>query len=292
MKNVKVGFVGLGTMGAPMAANIAKSGFSLKLYDVNQETAKTVGEHIGATVISDVASLTDCQYVIFMLPNSKIVQSILFDDESLRVAFDSDTILIDMSSSDPIDTVQTGKQLAAHGIRLVDAPVSGARERAAEGTLSIMLGAEDDSTANDVVPVLESMSREIYRTGKLGTGHAMKALNNFVAAASFVASSEALIAGERFGLNPKVMVDIFNASTGQSFVTTHVLPKHVVGSEFASGFSLPLMTKDVKIATALKRGLGQVAPVSEAVSGALTDALDSLGDVDHTRAYEFWETKK
>jgi len=83
MKNVKVGFVGLGTMGAPMAANIAKSGFSLKLYDVNQETAKTVGEHIGATVISDVASLTDCQYVIFMLPNSEIVQSILFDDEAL-----------------------------------------------------------------------------------------------------------------------------------------------------------------------------------------------------------------
>jgi 3-hydroxyisobutyrate dehydrogenase len=173
-------------------------------------------------------------------------------------------------------------------VHLVDAPVSGARERAISGTLSIMLGGDYEAAVQRAIPVIESMSERIYRTGKLGTGHAMKALNNFVAAAAYTAASEALISGERFGLDRRTMVDIFNTSTGQSFVTLNVLGPHIVDEQFASGFSLPLMTKDVKIAEDLQASVSHAAPVCSAVVAALDGALTELGNVDHTEAYKFW----
>ena len=132
------------------------------------------------------------------------------------------------------------------------------------------------------------MSRSIYRTGKLGTGHAMKALNNYVAAAAFAATSEALTAGQRFGLDPATMVEILNDSTGQSFSTTHVFGPHVVEGGYSSGFALPLITKDVRIAVALQHAVGHYAPISDAVSTQFSAALDALGQVDHTEAFRFW----
>ncbi|WFP16787.1 NAD(P)-dependent oxidoreductase [Citricoccus muralis] len=285
-----VGFVGLGTMGAPMASNIIRDGVHVRLLDANPEVARALSAQVGGTAVTDLEGLIGCEAIIFMLPTSAIVRSALFtDDGQLRAPLTTETLLIDMSSSDPTETLETGRMLRAHGLTLVDAPVSGARERAETGTLSIMLGAPDDTTAERAEVFLAPMSAQIYRTGALGTGHAMKALNNFVAAASYTAASEALIAGQRFGLNASTMVQIFNASTGQSFVTEHVLEPHIVQERFATGFALGLMTKDVRIAASLQSAVDHHAPVCEAVSTSLGRALESLGNVDHTRAYTFWD---
>jgi len=290
--NTVVGFVGLGTMGDPMARNIAKAGYDLRLYDVDLERTQDLAGQIGASALPEPAGLAHCDAVVFMLPTSRIVRSVLFSDRGeLRIPFTSKTVLIDMSSSDPNETLETGRLLAAHGVSLVDAPVSGARTRAEDGTLSIMLGSDDDAATERAEPIISAMSQQIFRTGALGTGHAMKALNNFVAAAAYTASTEALIAGERFGLDPQVMVDIFNASTGQSFVTTHVLGEHIVQGKFGTGFALPLMTKDVGIALALQKSVHHSAPVCEAVTATLGDALEAMGNVDHTRAFQFWEKR-
>lgn len=288
----RVGFIGLGTMGEPMVTNIAASDRfdEVVVHDADTARVAELAERIGAVAAPDVAALADCDVIVLMLPTSVIVRAVLLDDDGRpRIPSRPGTVFVDMSSSDPTDTVETGRLLDAAGLRLVDAPVSGARERAIAGTLAIMLGADDDDAAERAVPVIETMSARIFRTGGLGTGHAMKALNNFVAAAAFTASSEALVAGARFGLDPAVMVDIFNASTGQSFVTTHVLPDHVVGGAYASGFALPLMTKDVRIAQRVQQAAGHASPVCDAVAGTLGDALDDLGHVDHTRAHEFWQ---
>lgn len=287
-----VGFVGLGTMGDPMATNVAKAGYDLRLYDADPERAQALAARIGAAALNSPEELASCDAVVFMLPTSAIVRSVLFtEDGDLRIPFTPATVLIDMSSSDPNETLETGRMLAAHGVPLVDAPVSGARARAEAGTLSIMLGCDDPKAADRAEPVIQAMSQQIFRTGALGTGHAMKALNNFVAAAAYTAASEALVAGERFGLDPQTMVDIFNASTGQSFVTTHVLGEHIVRQKFATGFALPLMTKDVRIALALQESVHHAAPVCQAVAGTLGDALDALGNVDHARAFQFWEKR-
>jgi 3-hydroxyisobutyrate dehydrogenase len=291
----KVGFVGLGTMGEPMSANIAKAGFDLRVYDEDAGRAHAVADRIGASALDDAAGLAECDVIVLMLPTSKIVRSVLVDDgdaePKLRLPLRPGTVVVDMSSSNPQETLATGEVLGAAGVHLVDAPVSGAKERALTGTLAIMLGGNDDAAIARATPVIDAMSAQIYRTGALGTGHAMKALNNFVAAAAYTAASEALISGERFGLDRQTMVDIFNNSTGQSFVTLNVLGPHIVDGAFASGFALPLMTKDVKIAQAVQEAAEHEAPVCAAVVGALDDALTELGNVDHTEAYNYWNLR-
>lgn len=284
-----VGFIGLGTMGGPMSANIVRGGYDVRLFDVDVERAREAAQRSGASAVDEIAGLADCGIVVTMLPTSAIVRAALLDEHgALRVPLQAGAVVVDMSSSDPNETVETGALLARHGVVLVDAPVSGAKERAAEGTLTIMLGGDDEAALARATPIIETMSRDIFRTGRLGTGHAMKALNNFVAGASFVAASEALIAGERFGLDPRVIVDVLDVSTGQSFATSHVMGDHVVDGRFASGFALPLITKDVRIAQALQTSVGHRAPVCDAVTEALGSALDALGDVDHTAAYMHW----
>jgi 3-hydroxyisobutyrate dehydrogenase len=287
-----VGFIGLGTMGHPMVSNVVRAGFDTIVYDADPSTTERVAAELGAEAAEDVAGLARADVIVCMLPTSAIVRSVLLgDDGRADPALRPGTVIVDMSSSDPVETVETGRILAESGLVMVDAPVSGARERAIAGTLAIMLGSDDDAAADRAVPVIDAMSQRIFRTGKLGTGHAMKALNNFVAAAAYTASSEALVAGERFGLDRSTMVEILNASTGQSFVTTHVLQAHIVDGAFASGFALPLMTKDVRIARSLQQAVGHAAPVCDAVTEALGDALDDLGNVDHTVAYSFWEKR-
>ncbi|WP_345217964.1 NAD(P)-dependent oxidoreductase [Georgenia halophila] len=291
----RVGFVGLGTMGTPMVTRLVRAGYDVVLHDADPaRTTQLADELAGAGTVAaatDPGDLASCTVIVTMLPTSTVVRSVLLDDGALRIPLGPGAVVVDMSSSDPTETVETGRMLAAHEVVMVDAPVSGARERAAAGTLAIMLGSDDEAAAERAIPVVETMSRSVYRTGKLGTGHAMKALNNFVAGAAFAATSEALTAGMRFGLDPQVMVDVLDDSTGQSFITSHVLGPHVVEGRFASGFSLPLLTKDVRIAHELQGAVGHHAPVCDAVTTALGGALDALGDVDHTEAFRFWQER-
>jgi 3-hydroxyisobutyrate dehydrogenase len=194
-----------------------------------------------------------------------------------------------MSSSDPPDTRALAPALAEHGVALLDAPVSGAVPRARDGTLAIMLGGDDEQAIERVLPVFEPLSERIFRTGPLGSGHAMKALNNFVAGAGFVAAAEALVVGQSFGLDPAVMVEILNASTGRNFSTENVLERHVLSREFATGFALALLTKDVGIAADLADAIGVESPLSHLVRERLAEALDALGPVDHSAAILHWE---
>jgi len=291
-KETIVGFIGLGVMGAPMSANVVKGGYDVRLYDAAPGVAAAHAAKIGGTAVEDAKDLAEAEVIVTMLPTSKIVRSVLVDEDgSLRIPFKPGTVIADMSSSDPNDTIETGRLLAAHGVHLVDAPVSGARPRAEDATLAIMLGADDEDAAQRAIPVIETMSRAIYRTGKLGTGDAMKALNNFVAATSFVSTAEALVAGQRFGLDPHVMIEVLNDSTGKTFQSLVVFEPHIVEKQFASGFALPLITKDIRIARDLQHSVGHDAPVTEVVVAAFEEALEQLGNVDHTLAYTVWEDK-
>lgn len=291
-EKVLVGFVGLGVMGAPMSANVIKGGYDVLLYDAFEGVAAKHAAEVGGTAVTDATELAKASIIVTMLPTSAIVRSVFVnDDGSLKIPFAPGTVIADMSSSDPTETIETGRLLAAHGVHLVDAPVSGGQPRAVNGTLTIMLGADDEDAAQRAIPVIETMSQGIFRTGKLGTGDAMKALNNFIAGAAFAATSEALIAGERAGLDRALMVDIINTSTGQSFSSLNVFGPHVVGEQWASGFALPLITKDLRIARDLTRSLGLTSPIVETATAQWETALETLGNVDHSRAYQAWEAK-
>jgi 3-hydroxyisobutyrate dehydrogenase len=285
----KVGFVGLGTMGRPMSANIARGGYDVIGIDADPEVAQRWATEHGQTAASGPADFADVEVVVTMLPNGAIVRQALIDG-GIADALPSGAVVIDMSSAEPSATLSLGPELQQRGVGLVDAPVSGARPKAIDGTLTIMLGGDDDAAIEKATPVIETMSANIFRTGKLGTGHAMKALNNYVGGAAFVATCEALIVGTKFGLDPAVMVDIINVSTGRNFSTMMAAPNEILPRRFGSGFSLALFTKDIGIAAELAEEMEVDAPMSKLAHERMRGALEQLDNVvDHTAAIQVWE---
>ncbi len=288
-----VGFVGIGAMGWPMAANLVRRQFPVTVYDVDRERqARFVQAHQSrsASSLGDLGK--DAAVIVTMLPTGRDVRETLLAAENgaLVEALKPGAIVVDMSSSDPAGTRELAGILAKHGVILVDAPVSGGTRGAEAASLTIMIGSDDKAAVERVRPVLEAMGQRLFETGGSGTGHAMKALNNFIAGTNFLAAAEALVVGKRFGLDPALMVEIINQSTGRSFSTEHVLPQHVLSRKFASGFQLGLLAKDVKIAADLAEDLQAHAPLTQLSRDLLARAKDRLGaTADHSAAIQYWE---
>jgi 3-hydroxyisobutyrate dehydrogenase len=199
--------------------------------------------------------------------------------------------VIDMSSADPVGTRALGKELAERGIVLVDAPVSGGVRGAKDATLAIMIGGEP-AAVEAVKPVLEKMGKRLFDVGALGCGHAMKSLNNFVAATNFASATEAMRVGAAFGLDPAVMIDVINSSSGRNSSTEGIIKNEVLTGRFAFGFTLGLITKDVTIAATLGEQIGVDNPYSRLTRDRWTEARDALGaDHDHTEAVRAWDKK-
>ena len=219
-----------------------------------------------------------------MVPNGKAVRKAVL---AALPGLARGAIVIDMSSSDPATTRKLGAALKKNGIHMLDSPVSGAKAKAADGTLALMVGG-DSALLKKVRPVLSAMGTEIFHTGGLGSGHATKALNNYLGAAGTVAGMEALLIGKKFGLNPKTLIDVINASTGKNSTTERKIPQQVFTNAFASGFALALMTKDVGIANGIARDVGVKAPYLTNTAKLWKTALRRLpAGADHTEIYHY-----
>jgi 3-hydroxyisobutyrate dehydrogenase len=290
-----IGFVGIGNMGGPMVRCLAKAGFHVCIYDVNTTATDAFGSERGTVSIApDLASLgAACNVIITMLPNSKIVRAATIGTKAkpgFAPSLKPGAVVIDMSSSYPLDTRSLGVDLAKLDIALVDAPVSGGVPKAVSGTLAIMTGG--DTKVIDRITAMLSAMGAVHRTGALGSGHAMKALNNYVSSAGLIATAEALIIGQKFGLDGAVMTKVLNASTGRNNTTENKAERYMLNGAFNSGFALALMEKDVGMAQQLAEALKLDASELEFVSAYLTKALESLGsDADHTAVYAFAEKK-
>jgi 3-hydroxyisobutyrate dehydrogenase len=285
-----VGFVGLGNMGWPMARNLAEAGLALVVRDANAEVQERFASEHGARAASSAADFADAEVVVTMLPDERVVaDAVLTWDGGIAAALKPGAVVVDMSSSNPIGTQALAPQLAERGLALVDAPVSGGITRAGDGTLSIMIGADDDAAVQRALPVLEVLGEKLFRTGGSGSGHAMKALNNFLGGAAYTTTAEALRIGAHFGLEPGTMLEVINNSTGRSFNSEVVFPQDVVPERYATRFALGLLAKDVGIAASLANAAGVDAPACQLVSERWARALDSLGPAaDHSEAHKGW----
>ncbi len=287
---MSIGFVGIGNMGAPMVRCLVKAGCSVVAFDHDPErTAGLARESAEVTVAASIADLARSDVVITMLPDSKIVRAVVLGDSSrpgLAEHVKAGSLIVDMSSSYAPETISLGDMLAAKGIGLVDAPVSGGVGKAVTGTLAIMAGGHPDLVER-VSPILSAMGH-VHRTGKLGSGHALKALNNYVSAAGLIATCEALLAGKAFGLDPVVMTRVMNASTGRNNTTENKAERYLIPEAFDSGFALALMSKDVGMARALAQDLGLPAEALAFVDAYLKRAANALGPAaDHTAVMAF-----
>lgn len=289
-----IGFIGLGNMGVPMAANLVRGGYDVIAFDLDAGRAMAFARDHAARTTTDLAELgKDADAIVTMLPTGKEVRDVLLHAQggALASSLRAGTCVIDMSSADPVGTRTLGKDLAARKIVLVDAPVSGGVPRARDGSLAIMIGGDAEAIAA-VKPLLSTMGQKLFEVGDLGCGHAMKALNNFLAATSFAAASEAVAVGRRFGLDPAVMTDVINVSTGRSFATENLIRQHVLSGTFGTGFALGLLAKDVGIAADLAEQIGMDAPLGQLIRDMWADAREELGgDQDHTRAAVHWERR-
>jgi len=251
----RIGFVGLGNMGAPMARHLVTAGYQLVAADANPAAL----ERFCSTAPCERArSLTElgqsCRLVITMLPDGAAVRQVLLAGDGVVAGLSAGCVVLDMSSAEPVGTRELGRKLALAGIALVDAPVSGGVKRAVEGTLAIMAGGEPAAIAR-CRPVLAKLG-QVFCTGVGGSGHAVKALNNYLSAVALAATAEAMMAGERFGIEPPVMLEILNHSTGRNSATEQKYPAFVLPRSFNSGFALGLMAKDLAIARDLAASLG------------------------------------
>ena len=280
-----VGFIGLGQMGLPMTRRLHEAGYRLRACDASAGAREAFAQAIGVAAAESAAeACRDVAAVITMLPNGAIVRQVL--EEALAAAAPG-TVVIDMSSSSPLETRALGEALQARGFPVVDAPVSGGVKRAIDGSLAIMAGGEA-VVVERVRPLLEAMGKSVFATGPLGSGHAMKALNNYVSAAGLVAAAEAIHVGRHFGLDSEVMVDVLNASTGRNNSTEVKLKQHMLSGTFGSGFALGLMAKDLRTAAEIARHSGEASPLSQLCETLWAEADAALGPgADHTEIYRF-----
>jgi len=283
-----VGFIGIGKMGLPMASRIAAHGYPLHAYDISAEAIKEFNSRAAdARAAKTLAEIgRTCKVVILMLPDSDVVNRVLFaEKDSLAVHLSPGSVVIDMSSSNPSVTCEIGPQMKETGVDFIDAPVSGGVKRAIDGSLAIMAGG-DGAVIARVRPLLLTMGKVIIETGVLGSGHAMKALNNYVSAAGLLAACEALKVGADFGIAPERIIAVLNASTGKNNSTENKMMQYVVSRLFNSGFSLGLMRKDITIATDLSKRLGSKTLLGETLLKSWADAEAKLGDAaDHTEIF-------
>lgn len=271
--------VGLGAMGRPMAACLIRTGYAVTGFDT-AEPARQRFAAAGGRVAADIAAAVGvAEIVITLLPDGAIVRAAV---QAMRPHLKPGTVLVDMSSSDPVGTRALGADLTTAGIAFVDAPVSGGVKRAVDGSLAIMAGGAAE-TIDRIEPALAAMGKSIFRTGPLGSGHAMKALNNYVSGAGLIAAIEALQVGRAFGLDPAVIADVLNASTGRNNATENKLKQFVISETFASGFTLGLMAKDIRAARDLAAATGVPAPLIERCAALWDEAAERLGPAaDHT----------
>jgi 3-hydroxyisobutyrate dehydrogenase len=268
-----VGFIGVGTMGFPMASNLLAAGFSLVVHDRDPAPVAKLVELGAGSGASPREVGERCRHVVTMLPNSPHVEAVLTGPDGLLAGLAPGGTIIDMSTIDPGTTRALAAQARDRGLRLIDAPVSGSTVKARDGTLTIMVGG-DAAVLEECRPILDVLGENIVHVGPVGTGETVKLVNNLIAAISMAAVAEGFNIGVRHGLDPRVLYEVVSKSSGDcwSLRTRVPYPDVVTASPanegFAPGFMADLMHKDVGLALAAAKAVD--AP---ALLGAVAEQL-------------------
>lgn len=280
-------FIGIGNMGWPMAARLHAGGFRLSVNDASEERGRAFADQVGGRFVPDPKDAAEADVIITMLPTSRHVAAVV---DGLRPSLRAGQIVVDMTSGVPSMTQSIAAGLSRQGISMVDAPVSGGVSRAISGDLTIMAGG-DDAVLDEVDALLKAMGSTLHRIGPIGSGQAMKALNNLVSAGGFLIGIEALIIGQKFGIDASLMTDVLNASTGMNNSTQKKFKQFVLPRKFDSGFGLDLMVKDLSIALGIARDVGAASPFASLCRELSAAAAALLGPgQDHTALAKLSET--
>ena len=281
----RVGFIGLGIMGAPMARHLLETGFPLTVHSRSPAPVDALVSDgaVRATSPAEVAGVSDV--VITMLPDTPDVEHVMLGDDGVAVGAMAGTLVIDMSTIDPGPTRAIAEQLGKHGVEMLDAPVSGGERGAIDGTLSIMVGGHDGAFAR-AQPILQVMGKNIVHVGPSGAGQITKACNQLVVAATIEAVAEALVLAERSGVDPaKVRDALLGGFAGSKILEVH--GQRMLDHAFEPGFRARLHRKDARIVLDAAQAAGSPIPAFQVVAAQLDRLVDDAdrGDLDHSALF-------
>ena len=287
---MKIAFLGLGAIGRPMAARIAAAGLPLTVWNRTASRAEDFArEHGVARAATPADAAREADVVVTCLPTSRDVAGLLDGPDGLLAGMREGTTLVDCTSGDPATSRAIRDKLAPRGIAFIDAPVSGGTTGAQKGTLTIMVGG-DPKVLERVRPVLETFGQKIVHCGDVGAGDAVKAVNNALLATHILVAAEGLAALVKLGVDPRVALDVINASSGRSNTSMNLFPERVVTRAFPRTFRLALLEKDVGIAADVARETRVPAPVLQLTADLFRIARGELGEVaDHVEAVKMVE---
>lgn len=290
-----VGYIGLGNAGFSMASNLPKAGYQLIVHDADESKAQKAASEWPNTTASkgEPAAFADCEVIITMLPQGKIVREVLLGSKGIASALKPGTIIVDTSSSSPFDTKELGIELAKHQLQLLDSPITQTYMHATDaGESTLMVGSDSEEAFAKVEPILRTMASYIFYMGPLGAGHAMKTLNNYIMASSICALSDSLVTGQKFGLDPQKMVDVLNVGTGVCFPTLDTFRRDGLTGRYNSGFGLALLVKDLGITQEFMEKSEFETGLPQMLKSYLKFGLDQVDPAaDHTACLKGWEAR-
>lgn len=268
---MKIAFIGLGAMGYPMAGHLKKE-HEVTVWNRTQAVAeKHVAQH-GTTLAPSLGACAGAEVIISIVPTSREVDQLV---DGLWDELRPGTLWIDATSGDPVTSGATAKRLRTKGVAFVDAPVTGGTPGAEAGTLTVMIGGAADDFAR-AAAIVKPYAGKVVHVGAVGSGHAIKAINNAMLATNMWAASECFLMAKRFGIDLRTAFDVINSGSGRSNVTENLLPKRVVDGEWPVSFKLQLHDKDVRIAAAMAHEQHLAAPMLALTSQLFTAALENL----------------
>ena len=284
---MKVGFVGLGIMGKPMAKNLLKAGHELFIFDIAKDNVANVQEAGGKPVVSSAEAAAQAELVITMLPNSPHVKTAVLGEKGVLEGAKPGTILIDMSSIAPLASQEIEKACAAKGIKMLDAPVSGGEPKAIDGSLAIMVGG-DKAVFEKVKPILLQMGSSAVHCGNIGAGNSTKLANQIIVALNIAAVSEAFTLMRKANVDPALVFEAIKGGLAGSTVMNAKVPM-MMDSNFKPGFKIDLHIKDLANALDTAHDVGSPLPLTALVREMMeTLHADGFGQDDHSALARYY----
>ena len=287
---MKVAFLGLGDIGSLMAAHLARDPFDLVVWNRTVSKAETFArEHKVRVAPTPAEAVRSADVVITCLPSSVEVEAILHGENGMLDAFRKGAVLVDCTSGDPPTSRSIAAELGGRGVDFIDAPVSGGTIAAKSGSLTVMWGGEE-LVFERVRPVIEAFGKKIVHAGQVGSGDALKAINNALLAVHILSTAEGLAVLVKAGVDPKVALEVINASSGRSNTSENLIPQRVLTRAFPRTFRLALLEKDIGIAAVLADDLGVRTPLISLAAERFHEAREKLGEeADHVEAVKMIE---
>ena len=285
---MKVGFIGLGIMGKPMSMNLLKAGNELVVFDFNETAVAEVVAAGAKGVKSGAEVAAECDTIITMVPNSPHVRAACLGEGGIAEAAKPGTVVIDMSSIDPVESKKIGAELAEKGIELMDAPVSGGEPKAIDGTLSFMVGGKQE-IFDTYKPVLDAMGASTVRCGEVGAGNTTKLANQIIVACNIQALAEALTLAQKAGVDPELVFQAIKGGLAGSTVMNAKAPMMIAGND-KPGFKIDLHIKDLNNVLDCAHAVGAPVPMTAEVQEIMQWLHNHEGgQKDHSAIAQYYE---